>query len=115
MSVQQFKLHVANTVVTKDNQSLSSMDTAGLVELFVGDDDENESKHKLTSEPVLDAMGKIIASTKSSSSSSSSTSSIKAVLQELQELSDGSEYREEFDVDTFMRSMQQRRRQQQQQ
>ncbi|KAH3766734.1 TATA-binding protein-associated factor 172 [Pelomyxa schiedti] len=88
MGLQNFKLKLANTVITRDNQSLSTMDTARLLDLF-----NTPSTNSTTS--------------KSAGASEGDTGlggRVSTVLTHLQELWDQSQY-DEFQVDNFMQQL----------
>lgn len=46
MSLQKFKLHTANSVVNAENQSLASMDTGALIDLFGKGDGKQEKEEE---------------------------------------------------------------------
>lgn len=82
MSLQNFKLHIANTVV---NQQNASMNVTPLVDLF---EPPQSSHSKKTSEPnssLANWMGR----------------NGLAVMNDLQEMWDTNDYTEEFDIDQF--------------
>jgi len=81
MSLQRFKLDVANSVVTADNVSMASMDTGALLELFTGD----------KAAPAAAAEG----------AAEAAPAGAAAMLAGLQELWDEAQYAEEFSLDAF--------------
>jgi len=87
MSLQKFKTHTANTVITKENSSLASMQTDQVLDLF-----SLESG----------------SGTKEGGDSGSGGAGLKSVLESLPELWEESEYTQEYDLDNFMNSMQQK-------
>merc|ERR1711862_859723 len=87
LGLQKFKLKTANSVITKDNSSLSSMATDQVFDLFSleevkdidtngGDDGANDHKSK----------------------------GMKALLENLPELWDDSQYASEYNMDTYSAS-----------
>ncbi|XP_076141216.1 TATA-binding protein-associated factor 172-like isoform X1 [Alosa pseudoharengus] len=87
MGLQKFKMSIANTVISQENASLQSMGTDQLLNLFTLDKDEKAER----SEP---------------SSSSSEKASMKAVLDGLGDLWDQQQYDTEYNLDSFMHSLQ---------
>ena len=82
MGLQKFKLKTANSVITKDNSSLSSMATGQLFDLFSLEEPEdasNENKNK----------------------DQKSNGGVKAFLDNLPELWDDSQYSSEYDMDAY--------------
>ncbi|XP_030628139.1 TATA-binding protein-associated factor 172 [Chanos chanos] len=86
MGLQKFKMSIANTVISQENASLQSMGTDQLLNLFTLDKDEKSEK----SEP----------------SSSSGKASMKSVLDGLGELWDQQQYENEYNLDSFIHSLQ---------
>uniref|UniRef100_A0A8C4F195 BTAF1 RNA polymerase II, B-TFIID transcription factor-associated n=1 Tax=Dicentrarchus labrax TaxID=13489 RepID=A0A8C4F195_DICLA len=84
MGLQKFKMSIANTVISQDNASMQSMETGQLLNLFTLDKGE-KGEH---------------------SPSTSGKSSIKSVLDGLGELWDQQQYDTEYNLDTFMHSLQ---------
>lgn len=83
MGLQKFKLLTANTVVSVNNQSMDTMGTEQLLDLF--DLSENDKDNKKTQ--------------------SKSGGSMKNILQSLPELWDPNQYTEEFDMTQFIEKM----------
>jgi len=95
MGLQKFKLHLANSVFTQENSSLSSMDTSQLLDL-------------------MNYGGKTGAATKDDNSSGlgldgslpekkgEKASGLKSVLENLEQLWDEEEYQEEYNLDHFL-------------
>lgn len=83
MGLQKFKLLTANTVVGVNNQSMDTMATENLLDLF-SIDQNNESKK----------------------AANKSGNSLKNILDSLPEWDD-QQYAEEFDVESFINSMKQ--------
>lgn len=88
MSLQKFKLSIANTVISAENSSLTTMGTDQLLNLFslekVSNKDDSSSSNKLTT-----TTGK----------------GIKSVLESLPELCDESSYETEYDLSNFIQSL----------
>uniref|UniRef100_A0A8C3AVC5 B-TFIID TATA-box binding protein associated factor 1 n=1 Tax=Cyclopterus lumpus TaxID=8103 RepID=A0A8C3AVC5_CYCLU len=82
MGLQKFKISIANTVISQDNASLQSMGTDQLLNLF-----------------SLDKKGE-------QSSATSGKTSMKSVLDGLGELWDQQQYDTEYNLDSFMHSLQ---------
>jgi TATA-binding protein-associated factor len=98
MSLQQFKLRIANAVVNKDNQSFANMDTSQLLDLFnysgdasaKGTAKKGEKKASSAEDKVDAAMGAGIP---------------KSLLTNLDELWDESQYAEEYNIDSFLSTL----------
>ncbi|KAG6551134.1 hypothetical protein Mapa_007369 [Marchantia paleacea] len=95
MSLQRFKLSVANTIITAENASLNSMDTTQLLDLFT----------------VSANSGKVSASKKSGDEEADGAAAanaagggrgMKAMLSGLEELWDQSQYTEEYNMGQFV-------------
>ncbi|XP_069001339.1 TATA-binding protein-associated factor 172 [Embiotoca jacksoni] len=84
MGLQKFKMSIANTVISQDNSSLQSMGTDQLLNLFTLDKGEKGEQPTSTS-------GK---------------ASMKSVLDGLGELWDQQQYDTEYNLDSFMHSLQ---------
>lgn len=83
MGLQKFKLLTANTVVSVNNQSMETMGTDQLLDLF--DLSENDKDNVKTQ--------------------NKSGGSMKSILQSLPELWDPNQYHEEFDMSQFIEKM----------
>lgn len=83
MGLQKFKLLTANTVVSVNNQSMDTMGTDQLLDLF--NLSENEKDNKKTS--------------------NKSSGSVKSMLENLPELWDDNQYAEEFDITQFIEGL----------
>jgi TATA-binding protein-associated factor len=88
-SLQQFKLKIANTVVSKDNQSFSSMGTAQLLDLFNYSGDPTKGFQKGSNDAK-------------EGDATESKPGLKAVLSSLEEMWDSAQYAEEFNLDSFV-------------
>uniref|UniRef100_A0A7N6ALC5 BTAF1 RNA polymerase II, B-TFIID transcription factor-associated n=1 Tax=Anabas testudineus TaxID=64144 RepID=A0A7N6ALC5_ANATE len=87
MGLQKFKMSIANTVISQENSSLQSMGTDQLLNLFTLDKDEKGEKGE-------------------HSQSTSGKASMKSVLDNLGELWDQQQYDTEYNLDSFMHSLQ---------
>ncbi|KAI7862134.1 hypothetical protein BDF14DRAFT_1746376 [Spinellus fusiger] len=93
MGLQKFKLNIANSVVNQQNSGLQSMDTDQILDLFSVSSEatENRKKKKKAEEAAAaasDGMGKA-----------------KAVLENLENLWDDKDYEEEYNIDSFISSL----------
>ncbi|XP_071378280.1 TATA-binding protein-associated factor 172 isoform X1 [Centroberyx affinis] len=86
MGLQKFKMSIANTIISQENASLQSMGTDQLLNLFTLDKDEKCDKGE--------------------ASSASGKASMKSVLDGLGELWDQQQYDTEYNLDSFMHSLQ---------
>lgn len=84
MGLQKFKLLTANTVVSVNNQSMDTMGTDQLLDLF--NLSENEKDNKKTQ-------------------SRASGTTMKGMLENLPELWDDNQYAEEFDMTQFIEGL----------
>lgn len=89
MSLQKFKLNIANTVITQENSSLLSMNTSDILDLFqLGENQKPQKEPSSKTTPSLDVPG----------------SGLKSVLGNLPELWNEEQY-SEYDVGKFMQSL----------
>lgn len=79
MGLQKFKLLTANTVVGVNNQSMETMATDQLLDLFSIEQSNEDGKK-----------------------SSNKGNSVKNILESLPELWDDNQYAEEFDIENFI-------------
>lgn len=86
--LQKFKLTIANTVISQENSSLKTMGTDQLLELFTLDEKNKGSK------PVQPGEG------------DSQKETMKSVLENLDELWDEKQYETEYNLDSFIQSLQ---------
>lgn len=82
LGLQKFKLKTANSVITKDNSSLSSMATDQLFDLFSLEEPEDASNENENKEQKTNG-------------------GVKAFLDNLPELWDDSQYSSEYDMDAY--------------
>ncbi|EFA86022.1 SNF2-related domain-containing protein [Heterostelium album PN500] len=96
MGLQRFKLNIANTIVNQENQSIQTMSTNELLNLF--DYNESDSQKKESGDNgAVNSMGQVEKPSKSG---------LKNVLASIGELWDESQYTEEFDINNFIGSLQ---------
>ena len=117
ISLQKFKLNIANTVICQDNSSLRSMNTSDLLDLFQvsGSQQQRKEKNKVYLCIVLivplhenlfpfcaqDGAG----STRGSGAEGGGSGGMKKVLENLPELWDDQQYSNEYDLSGFMKSL----------
>lgn len=82
MGLQKFKLLTANTVVSVNNQSMETMGTDQLLDLFSLSENEKDNKK-----------------------SANKAGGMKSVLENLPELWDDNQYAEEFDMTQFIEGL----------
>ncbi|KAJ2519296.1 TATA-binding protein-associated factor mot1, partial [Coemansia sp. RSA 1939] len=93
-----FKLHMANSIVNQQNAGLSSMNTDQLLDLF-----DVSSPASAAPNPSASAA----SNAKSAGDAGSGSKSISRALEGLEELWDASQYEDEYNLDTFISSLQQ--------
>ena len=91
MSLQRFKLDVANAVVNADNASMSAMDTGQMLELFTA-----EKGAKLGKDGAPVAKGAAAAA------AGAASGGLANIVNGLEEMWDETQYAEEFSVDDFV-------------
>jgi len=91
MSLQRFKLDVANAVVNADNASMSAMDTGQMLELFTA-----EKGVKLGKDGAPVAKGAAAAA------AGAASGGLSNIVNGLEEMWDEAQYAEEFSVDDFV-------------
>jgi TATA-binding protein-associated factor len=97
MSLQRFKIDVASTVVNQQNAGLNTMETDQILDLFnLGEttDVKPDSADHGREEDMVDETGNVRKKGE------------KGWLDDLPELSDEKQYEEEFNLDSFLQSMQ---------
>ena len=92
MSLQRFKLDLANAVVTADNASMASMDTGTMLDLFTADKE-------------APATAAAAAKAAEAAAEAGGRGGAAAVLAGLEALWDEAQYAEEFAVDAFVAKM----------
>ncbi|GER39629.1 TATA-binding protein-associated factor, partial [Striga asiatica] len=86
MSLQKFKVSVANAVINSDNASMNTMNTDQLLDLFTSADGKRGVKYLTASGEDAKGRGK----------------GLKAILGGLEELWDQSQYTEEYNLNQFL-------------
>ena len=97
MSLQRFKLDVANAVVNSDNMSLAAMDTGQMLELFTAE--------KGAAGGASDEKRNAPAGGAGAAAADAVAGGLKQALTGLDELWDESQYKEEFALDGFINSL----------
>ena len=85
--LQKFKITIANTVINQDNAGLQSMATDQLLDLFSLD---SEKKGAESNKDDRQSDGKM---------------TMKSVLDNMDELWDSKQYDDEYNLDSFMKSL----------
>ncbi|XP_065193344.1 TATA-binding protein-associated factor 172-like [Sycon ciliatum] len=96
--IMRFKLGNANSVVTAENSSLSSMDTHQLLDLFQGEETSSVTRKGK-------AAGGLQQAASSSATAAGGGGSMKAALEDLEELWDSKQYEEEYSLDGYLQSL----------
>ncbi|KAJ1765621.1 TATA-binding protein-associated factor mot1, partial [Coemansia sp. RSA 1843] len=104
MGLQAFKLHMANTIVNQQNSGLSSMNTDQLLDLF---NVSPPSGARSSSASAQQPGGASAAASGKSNDAGGSSKSISKAIEGLEELWDASQYEDEYNLDTFISSLQQ--------
>jgi len=92
MSLQRFKVSVANAVINAENSSLKTMNTDQLLDLF-------------TSTPAsrkASVLPRGLSNDQSKDSKKSGGKGLKSILNGLNELWDQSQYADEYDLNQFL-------------
>lgn len=97
MSLQRFKLDVANAVVNSDNMSLAAMDTGQMLELFTAE--------KGAAGGASDEKRNAPAGGAGAAAADAVAGGLKQALTGLDDLWDESQYNEEFALDGFIKSL----------
>ena len=84
--LQKFKLNIANTVISQDNSSLSTMDTGQLLDLFTVEKEKKKEKS-------------------SAKQNDTGQASFKTMMENLGELWDEEQYETEYNLDNFIESL----------
>ncbi|PNF40724.1 hypothetical protein B7P43_G00685 [Cryptotermes secundus] len=88
MGLQKFKLMTANTVINSENESMETMGTDQLLDLFSLGDKKKDNQKSSKSQPA-----------------SSHALTMKNVLETLPDLWEEKQYEEEYDLSTFMSNL----------
>ncbi|KAH7295287.1 hypothetical protein KP509_27G041200 [Ceratopteris richardii] len=94
MSLQRFKISVANAVVNAENASLDKMDTTQLLDLFTMSGSGKSNIKQASRENEDDLLA--------SAAGATGGKGLKAMLNGLEELWDQSQYSEEYNLDQFV-------------
>ncbi|OBZ85747.1 hypothetical protein A0J61_06204 [Choanephora cucurbitarum] len=90
MGLQKFKLNIANSVVNQQNSGLQSMDTDQILDLFNVSEGEDKKNKRPKNQDGASAEG---------------LGAAKAVLENLETLWDEKDYEEEYNIDSFISSL----------
>lgn len=88
---------VANTVITQENSSLQTMGTDQLLDLFVLDDSKSEGATSRETS-VNGEDGK-------KTGKPTNREKVRTILESLEELWDESQYENEYNIESFMKSL----------
>lgn len=100
MGLQKFKMNIASTIVSQQNAGLASMDTNQLLDLF-----DVEQTGQATVEADVEGNGGAATVDGDVIHESGLTGKAGAVVGELGELWDQSQYEEEYNLDSFIKSL----------
>ena len=110
ISLQKFKLNIANTVIGQDNSSLRSMNTSDLLDLFQvsGSQQQRKEKNKVylcivLIVPLHENLFPFCA--QDGGAEGGGSGGMKKVLENLPELWDDQQYSNEYDLSGFMKSL----------
>jgi TATA-binding protein-associated factor len=107
MSLQQFKLDVANAVVNSDNVSMAAMDTGQLLDLFGAPTAaaeaaaKQEQQQAAAAAAACDAAAAAEAAAAAAGGAGRKKSALQSMLDSMGELWDDSQYQAEFDTQAF--------------
>lgn len=93
MGLQKFKMNIASTVVNQQNAGLSSMNTNQLLDLFDTENMPSQDSAQESKQPDEIA------------NETGLTGKAKQAVGELKELWDSSQYEEEYNLDTFIKTL----------
>ncbi|KAG7916333.1 hypothetical protein KL905_004736 [Ogataea polymorpha] len=103
MGLQKFKMNIASTIINQQNSGLASMDTNQLLDLFNADPDadtEMKQREKEKPGPVSDKLGSLDVPNEVGLSGKAGSA-----VNELAELWDEKEYEEEYNLDSFIKTL----------
>ncbi|XP_022880908.1 TATA-binding protein-associated factor BTAF1 [Olea europaea var. sylvestris] len=92
MSLQKFKVSIANAVINADNASMNTMNTDQLLDLFTSAEGKKGTRKSIRSDENSEGNKKLPGGGKG----------LKAILGGLEELWDQSQYTEEFNLSQFL-------------
>lgn len=95
LSLQKFKLNIANTVINQQNSGIQSMGTDQILDLFQISGDDEASKIKNKSK----------GTDGTNNGNADQKMSAKNVLESLEGLWDEKQYEEEYNLDSFISSL----------
>ncbi|KAH3678290.1 hypothetical protein WICMUC_001614 [Wickerhamomyces mucosus] len=101
MGLQKFKINIASTIVSQQNAGLASMDTNQLLDLF---DAEQQGQQESNNEELRDDESNHVK-TQEVINESGLSGKAGAIIGDLGELWDQSQYEEEYNLDTFIKSL----------
>jgi TATA-binding protein-associated factor len=90
--LQKFKLNIANTIINRENTSISTMSTDQLLDLFSYEGNAKKGAKSNDGDGGTDLMGNV---------DKKKPGKLKSVLDSLEELWDESQY-EEYSLESFM-------------
>jgi TATA-binding protein-associated factor len=110
MSLQQFKLDVANAVVNQDNMSMSAMDTGQLLDLFgtpaaAAEKQERAAARAAGASEAAAAAAAGEGAAAGVAGGKKKQSALQAMLDGMGELWDEGQYTAEFDMKSFMQKL----------
>lgn len=114
MSLQQFKLDVANAVVNSDNVSMASMDTGQLLDLFGAPTAAAEAAAKQEQQhqaAAAAAAGDAAAAEAAAAAAGKKKSALQSMLDGMGELWDDAQYQAEFDMKAFAEKLSKKKQQ----
>jgi TATA-binding protein-associated factor len=114
MSLQQFKLDVANAVVNQDNMSMASMDTGQLMDLFSQPTAAAASENRRQQQAGGGGDAAAAAAAEGLAAAGRRQSALQTMLDGMGELWEDSQYSSEFDMKEFMSKLANKQQQQQQ-
>eukprot|EP00882_Tetradesmus_deserticola_P011687 GHRQ01012365.1.p4 GENE.GHRQ01012365.1~~GHRQ01012365.1.p4 ORF type:complete len:155 (+),score=91.60 GHRQ01012365.1:689-1153(+) len=114
MSLQRFKLDVANAVVNQDNMSMSAMDTGQLLDLFgtpaaAAEQQERAAARAAGADDAAAAaaagVGGGAAAAAGGAGAKKKQSALQAMVDGMGELWDEAQYADEFNIKSFMQKL----------
>eukprot|EP00878_Enallax_costatus_P008728 GHUV01009122.1.p2 GENE.GHUV01009122.1~~GHUV01009122.1.p2 ORF type:complete len:414 (+),score=157.85 GHUV01009122.1:1302-2543(+) len=119
MSLQQFKLDVANAVVNQDNVSMSAMDTGQLLDLFAAptaaadkQQQEDQQKQQVAAAISVEDAQAAADGLGAAAPAGKKKSALQTMLDGMGDLWDESQYQSEFDMKGFMQKLSKKQSQQ---
>lgn len=117
MSLQQFKLDVANAVVNADNVSMAAMDTGQLLDLFgaPGSEQQQQGQQQSSKDAAAAAAAggaDAVDAAAAAGGGAKKRSALQNMLDGMGDLWDDAQYAAEFDMTAFAAKLAQKRQQQ---